>query len=88
MAQYRDTITKSGYNLQNGGCRVRELVEIEIPKASPLLVNHREDGSTTVSLDPEIATMAVRKFFDDHGRERQPIAWPPAYLIHEPVKLF
>lgn len=56
------------------------LVDLEIPAASTLIVLHRKDGSTTVSVDADIAEEAVKRFRANCGA----IHMPPEALLHQP----
>ena len=60
-----------------------KLVDMEIPCMSTLIVLHRADGSTTVSVEPEVAELAMKRHLESCG----PIAMPPRELLTEPVKL-
>jgi hypothetical protein len=62
---------------------VPKLVDMEIPSASTLIVLHREDGSTTVSVEADVAELAMKRYLRSCGV----IAMPPRELLTEPVKL-
>ena len=60
------------------------LVDIEIPASSIVVLLHRKDGTMTVSVELEVAELALKRYFQACGG----IAMPPDSLLHEPQKVF
>jgi len=63
---------------------VSKMVDIEIPPSALLIILHRKDGSTTVSVEPEIAELAMKRYLASCGE----IAMPPTALLGEPELIY